>query len=319
MTAFAIFGLGEVGSIFARDLRAAGASRVAGYDIAADARARAAAAGHLSTCETIADALRGADVVFSSVTAGSALDAARSLSGRLDHQPFVVDVNSVSPGVRRKAHAIVSRAGGRYVEAAIMTSVPPRGLRSPMLLGGPHAADWMATMAPFGLAAELFSEEVGGASAVKMCRSIMVKGLEALAGECMLAARHYGVEGYVLDSLADTLPHPDWPELARYLISRSVIHGRRRAEEMAEVALTVEGAGLHPTMSRAAEARQSWAHRHGRSRSAAAWSEASLLELLDGLSASAKLAGNHHGEPDGRQAPKTTDGQTRDALEGSLP
>jgi 3-hydroxyisobutyrate dehydrogenase-like beta-hydroxyacid dehydrogenase len=87
----------------------------------------------------------------------------------------------------------------------------------------------------------------------------MIKGIEALLTESMLAARHYGVEATVLASLSDLLPLPDWEATARYMISRSLEHGARRAEEMREAARTVEEAGVAPTMSAAIAARQDWA------------------------------------------------------------
>jgi len=104
-----------------------------------------------------------------------------------------------------------------------------------------------------------YSERIGAASSVKMCRSIMIKGMEALTTECMLAARHYGVEQDVLASLDDTLPHPDWPGLARYMIGRALLHGRRRAEEMREVAVTVHDAGIEPMLSQVIARRRDWA------------------------------------------------------------
>src|SRR5829696_4239198 len=139
MTAFAIIGFGEVGGIFARDLHAAGVSRLLAYDSAEAACVRAAARGYVEVRNTAAEAAAGADVVFVSVTAGSTVRAVASLSGGLGRAPFVVDVNSVSPTTKQEAARIVGQAGGRYVEAAVMTGVPPRGLRSPMLLGGPSA------------------------------------------------------------------------------------------------------------------------------------------------------------------------------------
>ena len=143
---FAIIGFGEVGQIFARDLDAVSAPRIAAFDIAfaqpdsAQSRAAAERASYVKATATPEDAAREADVIFVSVTAGSALQAARSIAGGLAHGPFVVDVNSVSPSTKQEAAAAVAEAGGRYVEAAVMTSVPPHGIRSPMLLGGAHAA-----------------------------------------------------------------------------------------------------------------------------------------------------------------------------------
>jgi 3-hydroxyisobutyrate dehydrogenase len=121
-------------------------------------------------------------------------------------------VNSVAPATKQKGAQMIEAAGGRYVEAAVMTSVPPKGFASPMLLGGPHAEELAALLRPYGAAMTPFGE-IGRPSSVKMCRSVMIKGLEALATECLSAARAYGVEADVLATLSDTLPHPDWPSL----------------------------------------------------------------------------------------------------------
>ena len=162
-----------------------------------------------------------------------------------------------------------------------MTSVPPHGLLSPMLLGGPEARSFVERMAQFDIRVSVFSDQIGRASSVKMCRSVMIKGLEALATECLLSARHYGVEKDVLRSLSDTLPHEDWPGLARYLISRALEHGKRRAEEMREVARTVEDAGIEPLLSLSIAARQDWAWKQGQQMGKAAVSHPELEGLLD--------------------------------------
>ena len=200
----------------------------------------------------------------------------------------MVDVNSVAPATKAEAGRIVEAAGGRYVEAAVMASVPPKGLASPMLLGGPHAAAFIQAMAPYGMDLTDYSPEIGRASSVKMCRSVMIKGLEALTTECMLAARHYGVEADVLRTLGDTLPHQDWPGLARYVISRALIHGKRRAEEMREVARTVEDAGVEPLLSRAIAERQDWAWQQGAAMGSAR-NLPGLEPLLDALADVSRL------------------------------
>ena len=277
----AIIGFGEVGGILAADLAAAGAS-VTAFDVAPEAQARAAAAG--LAANSPAAACRGADMVFVCVTAGSVLQAMRSLEGALDHGPFVVDVNSVSPGTKAEAAQVIGAAGGRYVEAAVMASVPPKRLATPMLLGGAHAGAFKDAAGGFGMDLTVFSPDIGRASSVKMCRSVMIKGLEALTTECMLAARHYGVEADVLRTMGDTLPHQDWPGLARYVISRALIHGKRRAEEMREVARTVDDAGVEPLLSRAIAERQDWAWRRGVAMGAAR-NAPELETLLDALTA----------------------------------
>lgn len=287
----AFIGFGEVGSILARDLRAAGHDVTAAFDPAfADPAGKASrhlAAAGVARGASAADAAGGAEVVFCCVTAGSALAAARSLAGGLAQAPFVVDVNSVSPGTKREACEAVTQAGGRYVEAAVMTSVPPHGIRSPTLLGGPHAASFLPVAEALGMKVEVFSDQVGGASSVKMCRSIMIKGLEATITECMLTARRYGVDRQVLASLADTLPHANWPDLARYMMSRALIHGRRRAEEVREVARTVAEAGLEPMQSPATALRQDWAADRGAELPAEVLATKDLAVLLDAVLAKA--------------------------------
>ena len=282
----AIIGYGEVGGIFARDLVAGGAP-VAAFDTLPAAQGRALADGRGAVSAHAAVA--GAEVVFVCVTAGSVLDAMRSLQGGLGHAPFVVDVNSIAPQTKQDSARIVEAAGGRYIEAAVMASVPPKGLRTPMLLGGQHVDAFIAHMAPFNLDLTNFSPEIGRASSVKMCRSVMIKGIEALTTECMLAARHYGVEDDVLRTLGETLPHPDWHALARYVISRALIHGKRRAEEMREVVKTVQDAGVAPMASRAIVERQDWAWRQG-----VAMGDAknlpTLAPLLDALTSTMRRA-----------------------------
>lgn len=288
----AMIGFGEVGQIFARDLRAAGVSHVAAFDIAFEnpdsPQSQAARAQGTTVCASAGEAAALADLVISSVTAGSALTAAQSVAGHLAHAPFFLDVNSVSPSTKQAAGAVVERAGGRYVEAAVMTSVPPHGIRSPMLLGGPHAETFICHAAPWDMRLTAFSPEVGRASSVKMCRSVMIKGLEALTTECMLAARHYGVEKQVLNSLADTLPHEDWRSLARYMISRALLHGRRRAEEMREVAKTVQEAGIEPMLASSTATRQDWAFARGRELAGDALASTDLDTLLDALLTAAR-------------------------------
>jgi 3-hydroxyisobutyrate dehydrogenase-like beta-hydroxyacid dehydrogenase len=227
----------------------------------------------------MADAVRARSVIICAVTAAECVAAAIEAAESLTPGTFYLDLNSVSPGTKARAAGAVEGAGGYYVEAAVMSPIGPKRSASPMWLGGPHARDFLPTAKALGLSgAALYSNTIGAASAVKMCRSVIVKGLEALLAESLLTARRYGVEEAVLASLNDLLPVPDWPRLARYMISRSLQHGRRRAEEMREVARTVTEAGLEPWMSRGCAARQEWAAEH-----ATALRHDTLAGLLDGI------------------------------------
>ncbi len=261
-----LIGFGEVGQILADDLSAAGVAHIAAYDVLFatpdSAPNLALSTRNVRAAASAPDAAHDADLVLCAVTAASDLGAANSVVPGLKRGAFYVDFNSASPDVKRKAAAIIERAGGRYVEAAVMAPIAPKRIASPMLLGGAHAQEFQTLAAPLGFRGEVFSTELGQASATKMCRSVMIKGIEALLTEAMLSARHYGVEKTVLASLSDLLPVGDWEKLAQYMISRSLEHGTRRAEEMREVAETVHDAGVSPLMSAATANRQDWAAGH---------------------------------------------------------
>jgi 3-hydroxyisobutyrate dehydrogenase-like beta-hydroxyacid dehydrogenase len=242
----------------------ANAAELSAYDILFDKPdgdpSRALKRHKVRAGDTAMDAATDADIILSAVTAASDLDAAKSAARGLKRGAFFVDFNSASPGMKQKAATIVDGAGGRYVEAAVMSPFPPKRLATAMLLGGPHARAFLDQARGLGfIGARFYADTVGPASATKMCRSVMIKGIEALLTESMLTARHYGVEKDVLASLSDLLPVGDWEKLARYMISRSLEHGVRRAEEMREVAATVREAGIAPLMSSATAERQDWA------------------------------------------------------------
>jgi len=170
-----------------------------------------------------------------------------------------LDINSVSPETKSRMAEHVGRGAGHFVEAAVMAAVAAPRLKVPMLLGGPHAAKLAPRLAALGMNATPVSECVGVPSAVKMCRSVIIKGLEALAVESMFAARRYGAEDAVLESLAATFPEMGWHDkLPDYLISRVAEHGRRRAAEMREAADAVREVGLDPYMASAVAQRQDW-------------------------------------------------------------
>ncbi len=262
----ALIGYGEVGKILAEDLRARGHA-VSAYDLQLDhaqgqpLREHAAAHG-VVLAASHASAVHGAGLVVSAVTASQAVAVARSVAPGLARGAFVLDFNSASPGAKCRATEIVNAAGGRYVEGAVMTSVPPYRLAVPLLLGGPDAAALRPVLAPLvnalGFDAKVASDRLGVASATKMCRSVMIKGLEAMVIESFTTARHYGVEDAVIASLHETFPGIDWERQAAYFFQRAIEHGRRRSEEVREVAVTVQEAGLTPWSAAGTAERQAW-------------------------------------------------------------
>ena len=277
----ALIGFGEVGRTLGADLLVRGAT-VSAYDIlfarAESAPSKALAEIPARKATNALDAVEDAELVISAVTAASDVEAARAAAPGLKPGTFYLDLNSVSPGMKRACAGVIESAGGRYVEAAVMTPIAPKRIASPMLLGGPHAAEFLKRATTLGFDAKEFSDRIGQASAVKMCRSVIIKGTEALLTESMLAARRYGVEKPVLDSLSDLLPAGDWEKIARYFISRSLEHGSRRAEEMREAAETVAEAGVEPLMARATAEREDWAAPYR-----AALAEKDLAAMLDAI------------------------------------
>ena len=139
-----------------------------------------------------------------------------------------------------------------------MTSLPPYRIRAPLLLGGPAAAELAPLLNALGFDAKVASAKLGVASATKMCRSVMIKGLEAMVIESFTTARAYGVEDAVIASLRETFPGIDWEKQGSYFFQRVIEHGRRRSEEVREVAATVREFGLTPWSAQGTAERQSW-------------------------------------------------------------
>jgi 3-hydroxyisobutyrate dehydrogenase-like beta-hydroxyacid dehydrogenase len=260
----ALIGYGEVGRILGAALAKAGVGAVVAFDVliddaswAAGARARATRDG-VTLASDANGAVADCAFVISAVTAAASVLAAEQIASSCRSGAFVLDLNSASPRTKTLCAEAVERAGGRYVEAAVMSSVPPHGIRVPMLLGGPYATALQPALAKLGFAAEVGSESYGVVSAIKLCRSVMVKGMQALAVESLLAARRYGVEREVLASLAETFPGFDWERHATWSWHRILEHGPRRTEEMREAAVTLGDAGLDPRMAQAIADLESW-------------------------------------------------------------
>jgi 3-hydroxyisobutyrate dehydrogenase-like beta-hydroxyacid dehydrogenase len=243
----ALIGYGEVGRILAEDLVPLG-HQVTAYDLklggkAGNALCEHAAKARVMLAESHSTAVRGAELVLSAVTASQAVAVAQAAAPAIGKNAFFLDFNSASPGAKIRA---------------VMTSIPPYRIKVPLLLGGPHAAALEPVVNGLGFAATVASEKLGVASATKMCRSVMIKGLEAMVIESFTTARHYGVEDAVIASLHETFPGIDWEKQATYFFQRAIEHGRRRSEEVREVAVTVREAGLKPHSAAGTAERQAW-------------------------------------------------------------
>jgi 3-hydroxyisobutyrate dehydrogenase-like beta-hydroxyacid dehydrogenase len=260
-----VIGYGEVGKIFAAGLKTKpGVESVSAWDLKfADAAQQGKEFAHaqsadVAACPSMQALCAQADFLISAVTASNTFSVAQEAAQFLRPGTMFLDLNSASPGTKQRCAKVVEAAGGQYVEAGVMTSIPPYGIKVPMLLGGAQAGLLAARFTGWGLDAKAVSDQLGIASAIKMCRSVMIKGLEALVIESYATARAYGVEDHVLPTLVETFPSIDWSEQGAYFFSRVVQHGKRRAEEMREAANTVKEAGFEPLMAAAIADKQQW-------------------------------------------------------------
>jgi 3-hydroxyisobutyrate dehydrogenase-like beta-hydroxyacid dehydrogenase len=254
-------GFGEAGFHIAKGLREAGLAKTFAYDIdtSEKVRTRARETG-TDLLESNADLAAACDVVLSAVTADQAANAASQTAPYLSSRNYYADLNSVSPQMKQSIARTISAAGAQFVEVAMMAPVPPHGHKVPMLLGGSAAPALVELMTPFGMRMEVVStDQIGRAAAVKMFRSVVYKGLEALLFECVLGASHYGAEPRVFASLNESFPGIDFHKLADYMVGRVVVHGERRAREMEEVASTLRELGVDPMMAEATVRRMDWA------------------------------------------------------------
>lgn len=261
MTSVAFIGFGELGQAFASGLAAQGVGSAA-WDIdfrKRDSACRAAAERlGVRAASSLADALGGAEIVISAVTASQSSTVAGEAAPLLDIRQLYVDLNSVSPDRKRESAALMP--GGRYVDLAVMAPVHPKGLKTSCLAAGPDAEAAIAALSALGMDVAHAGPNIGDAAVIKMIRSVMIKGLEALTYECFSAAHAAGVLPQILDSLSKSFSGMEWRKAGAYNVSRMLDHGVRRAAELREVAATLEALGTPPHVTLGAAEHQ---HRIG--------------------------------------------------------
>jgi 3-hydroxyisobutyrate dehydrogenase-like beta-hydroxyacid dehydrogenase len=285
-------GFGEAGQAIAAGLRESGVSEIAAWDILfpkAEGQKLKEAGEKIGVriAASAAEAVRGVDIIVSAVTAASSQDAAQSVKTHLSGAPFFLDVNSVSPG-RKQQNAKMLGASARYVDVAILSPIHPARHQSPMLLAGPHIEAVAPVLAALGMKTTTAGAEVGAAAAIKMIRSVMIKGIEALTLECFLAASRAGVVEEIAASLRNNYPALDWPKVIEYNVERMASHGARRAAEMEEVADTLRELGVEPLMADATVKRQREMGKIGKQQKVRGTLTQGRAAMLDAISAAAK-------------------------------
>ena len=285
-------GFGEAGQAIASGLRESGIERIAAWDILfpEPAGERLRAAGEkigVRLANSAADAVAETDMIISAVTAASSLEAARSVAPHLTAKPYYLDINSVSPGRKRETAKLLGESA-RYVDVAVIAPIHPARHRTPLLISGPHAEEISPLLRELEMQLSVVGPDTGDAAAIKMIRSVMIKGIEALTLECFLAATRAGVLDEVTASLKNNYPSLDWSKMADYNLERMASHGERRAAEMEESAATLRELGLDPLMADATVRRQREMGAIGKDEKVRATLKEGRANMLKAISAAAK-------------------------------
>lgn len=255
--AISFIGFGELGRRFTADLAGRPDVALAAYDVLFDDPERraaclaAAAERRVAPRASHADACTAAAIVISAVTADQVEAVAHTVARSLKPGQIFLDVNSASPATKKRAARIVEASGADYVEGAVMAAVAGPGIRVQILTGGPKAGRAAELLNAAGMNLTPVALEHGKASAIKLCRSIMIKGLEALIVDSARASKHWGGEREVNASLSSTFPSIDWSTLADDMAERVATHGRRRSAEMREAADMLAEIDIDPSLVRA--------------------------------------------------------------------
>jgi 3-hydroxyisobutyrate dehydrogenase-like beta-hydroxyacid dehydrogenase len=290
--AISFIGFGEAGQAIAGGLHDAGIEGMAAWDILFPQRQgeklrQAGEAAGVRCMPSAADAVRGADVIISAVTAASSVEAAQSVKAHLAGSPYFLDINSVSPGRKQETAKLLGNAA-RYVDVAVIAPIHPGRHRTPMLLAGPHAEAVAPVLAALDMRVSVAGAETGAAAAIKMVRSVMIKGIEALTLECFLAAARAGVIDEVAASMKNNYPGLDWAKIVPYNLERMANHGERRAAEMEEVADTLRELGVEPLMTQATVMRQREMGQIGAQHSVRGVLDKDRAAMLSAISAAAR-------------------------------
>ncbi len=291
-----ILGFGEAGQSVATGLKNAATAEhpieISTWDILLPSNEKGAplkAAADKIGIRTVGSAqelAQASDIILSLVTTEESLVAAGQIARHLPKGTLFLDCNSTSPGMKRDVAKTVTEAGGRSVEAAVMDLVPRSQHKVPMLLAGKDAEELISKLAPYGVDMKSVGDDIGAASTIKMCRSVFMKGLDAILMECMVAAETAGVTDRIVSSMQVTIPEINWPVFIGKKLGGAAQHSGRRAGEMREVATTLRELGLDPTMAEATSRRLQWCADLGmKERAAATRVPASITDFVDDIRA----------------------------------
>lgn len=250
-------GFGEAAYHIASGLREAGLAQIFAYDVMADdpvtgpkIRQRLDAAD-VTGAASLQELIRASRFILCATSAKVAVRIAEEAARHLTADHVYVDLNSGSPRLKQQIAGIVAASGARFVDGAVMESVPPHRHKVPILASGNGAADFLSAFEPYGMNITVIEGEAGSSSAVKMVRSIFMKGFTALLLETLAAAHRSGIEEEIMASIGRSLTSRPFEEYVNLLLTRTAIHAERRVTEMSEVMETLAELELDDTMSKA--------------------------------------------------------------------
>lgn len=204
------------------------------------------------------DVVRAADIIISAVPGGRALQAAETVLADLNEQKIYVDVSTSSPTTKGKIAELIAPVGAGFVDGALMGGLTLKRHKVPTLVSGSGAGKFIEMMAPYHMELEKVSDKAGDAIAVKLVRSIYMKGVVSLEVEMLEAASKLQVEELVLKSISDTLDASSFVNMMNFLVTASAIHAERQTHEMADCMVMLHDLGIAPTMTEATMLRLNW-------------------------------------------------------------
>lgn len=252
-------GFGEAARAIAAGLKAEGERQLVAYEAFRTERTDAQAKDFGVTLLEDAVALgQQSDVIFSLVTSAAAVNAAASVAPHLSARSIYADLNSCTPKTKQAVAEVIASGAGSFTSVAVMSAVPPLRHKVPMIADGPAALRFRDAMTSVGMEIRAIDGPIGSAAAIKMCRSVFVKGLEGLMMEALLTAQAAGVADEVLSSVDASFGQMPLSELASYLLVRNLQHGERRAHELEDAASVVADLGYEPWVTDGAVKRLLW-------------------------------------------------------------
>lgn len=252
-------GFGEAAFHIANGLRSEGLKDIIAYDVNQGheergeiIRTRAKEAG-VVLADSIEDAYSKSKFVASLTSAKVAYNVAQGIIPNLKAGQVFIDMNSASPALKEKINTIDKEDGVLICDAAVMTTVPGNGHKVPIFLSGDGAGEFSVELGNYGMNLRDLEATIGASSAIKMFRSVFMKGLPQLMIEAMIPAAKFGVLDTLIDSLNGSLVGKSIEDLSQIFIARTMIHAERRSKEMADAVSTLEEMGLDASMSKATQ------------------------------------------------------------------